>query len=425
MEKKKKKQWSTTEKLAVWLIGTAVITALFFVFRDGINGNDFWWHVKVGEWICTNKTVPKTDIFSWIGMEKGIDWTAHEWLSEVIFYLIYTYTGSIGMFVFALGMSICMMALLWKEVREYAVNNLIISGVYFAIYAVICAMFFYGRPHLFGFFLLYFELKCLYEFMENEDTKVIYFIPFITIAWSNLHGGSANLAYLLCILTLVISCLNFRMGRVYTERKKMRNIVRLGIVTVLSVLGILVNPIGIRVLLYPYVNLSDNLSMTVISEWHAPDAKSIGDLVIFLFRSSRFIVLWYIAAAFYAFQYMPVCKIKEMKSRAERQAGESKYPLHKMIEFAFDGITSFTVKPLRMISFMGILCSICSIAGLLYALISYFWGDTVPGWTAIVCSIWLLGGIQLLAIGVLGEYVGKIFGEVKKRPRYYIEEEIR
>lgn len=100
--------------------------------------------------------------------------------------------------------------------------------------------------------------------------------------------------------------------------------------------------------------------------------------------------------------------------RAERQAGESKYPLHKMIEFAFDGIISFTVKSLRIIFFMGILCSICSIAGLLYALISYFWGDTVPGWTAIVCSIWLLGGIELLAIGVLGEYVGKIFGEVKK-----------
>ena len=89
--------------------------------------------------------------------------------------------------------------------------------------------------------------------------------------------------------------------------------------------------------------------------------------------------------------------------RHERFAGESKYPLKKMLHFAVDGIT------------------LASIAGLLYALISHFMGATVAGWTAIVCSIWLLGGIQLLCIGVLGEYIGKIYSEVKGRPRYVVE----
>ncbi len=108
--------------------------------------------------------------------------------------------------------------------------------------------------------------------------------------------------------------------------------------------------------------------------------------------------------------------------RKERVAGESKYPLKKMINFALDGITSFSVKPLRLISVLGMICSVLSIGGLLYALISYILGVAVAGWTAIVCSIWLLGGIQLLCLGVLGEYIGKIFSEVKARPRFFIEE---
>lgn len=107
--------------------------------------------------------------------------------------------------------------------------------------------------------------------------------------------------------------------------------------------------------------------------------------------------------------------------RHERFAGESKYPLNKMIKLALDGITSFSVKPLKLISNLGILISILSVFGLLYALISYFTGNAVSGWTATVCSIWLLGGLQMLCLGVVGGYIGKIYSEVKQRPRYRIE----
>lgn len=107
--------------------------------------------------------------------------------------------------------------------------------------------------------------------------------------------------------------------------------------------------------------------------------------------------------------------------RGERFAGESKYPLKKMISFAVDGITSFSVKPLKIISNLGILISVLSLAGMLYALISKLCGSTVAGWTAIVASIWLIGGLQMLCLGVIGTYIGKIFGEVKARPRYITE----
>lgn len=107
--------------------------------------------------------------------------------------------------------------------------------------------------------------------------------------------------------------------------------------------------------------------------------------------------------------------------RHERFAGESKYPLKKMISFAFDGITSFSIKPLKIIGNIGIIISMFSVVALIYALISKLTGNAVAGWTAIIASIWLLGGIQLLSLGIIGTYVGKIYSEVKNRPKYHID----
>lgn len=108
--------------------------------------------------------------------------------------------------------------------------------------------------------------------------------------------------------------------------------------------------------------------------------------------------------------------------RHERFAGESKYPLRKMLAFAFDGITSFSVKPIRFITAAGFLIFAVSLLVLLYSFIVWLLGRTVSGWTTIVGSIWLIGGIQLLCLGIIGEYIGKIYGEVKRRPRYIIED---
>lgn len=110
--------------------------------------------------------------------------------------------------------------------------------------------------------------------------------------------------------------------------------------------------------------------------------------------------------------------------RNERFAGESKYPLKKMISFAWEGITSFTVTPLKAISVMGIIVSLGSIIALIYSLFSKLGGVTVPGWTSIMCSIWLVGGLQLFCLGTIGEYIGKIYQEVKRRPRYIIADNL-
>ena len=107
--------------------------------------------------------------------------------------------------------------------------------------------------------------------------------------------------------------------------------------------------------------------------------------------------------------------------RKERVAGESKYPVKKMLALAFNGISSFSVKPISLIMGVGMFIILLSIIAAVYALISYFTGHVVQGWTSLILSIWFLGGVQLIAIGLVGQYIGKIYIEVKGRPRYNIE----
>lgn len=110
--------------------------------------------------------------------------------------------------------------------------------------------------------------------------------------------------------------------------------------------------------------------------------------------------------------------------RNERFAGESKYPLKKMLSFAWDGITSFSVKPLRFICTLGFLILLISICIMIYALVQKIAGNTVDGWTFITISIWFIGALQMISVGIIGEYIGKIYNETKARPRYILEKNL-
>ncbi len=110
--------------------------------------------------------------------------------------------------------------------------------------------------------------------------------------------------------------------------------------------------------------------------------------------------------------------------RNERFAGESKYPLKKMLNFAWDGITSFSVKPIRFVLTLGIIIFVISIILIIYSLLSKLMGNAVDGWTFLSCSIWFATGIQMLSLGIIGEYIGKSYNETKRRPRYIISEDL-
>lgn len=114
----------------------------------------------------------------------------------------------------------------------------------------------------------------------------------------------------------------------------------------------------------------------------------------------------------------------EYYERAERFAGESKYPIKKMLNFAWDGITSFSVKPLRLICALGFIVLFISIIIMIYSLIQKIIGNTVDGWTFLTISIWFIGGLQMLCLGIVGEYVGKMYNETKARPRFLVSENL-
>ena len=111
--------------------------------------------------------------------------------------------------------------------------------------------------------------------------------------------------------------------------------------------------------------------------------------------------------------------------RAERLAGESKYPMKKMLSLAWEGVTSLSIKPIRMITWLGLFIFVVSLIMIVYSLVSFFMGVAVSGWASTLASIWALGGLQLLAIGVIGEYLGKIYLETKRRPHFIIEQYLK
>ena len=110
--------------------------------------------------------------------------------------------------------------------------------------------------------------------------------------------------------------------------------------------------------------------------------------------------------------------------RAERFAGESKYPLKKMLSFAVDGITSFSITPIRWVTLMGLALFGVSLVAALWAVFQKLFGHTVGGWASLIVSVWFIGGVQLLALGLIGEYIGRIYREVKHRPKYIVETEL-
>lgn len=318
---------------------------ILIVYNGKLSGNDFWWHIKVGEWICTNKALPYEDIFSWYGMENNISWCSQEWLSDVIFYLIFKFFGEVGIYFLCVLLACLLLALIIIHNYKYIKNRILFSLFFLCMAAVCFPCFMYGRPQIFSGILLYLEIKILYSFYKNPNAKTIFWVPIIAVFWSNLHGGTSVLSYLICLFFLISTIRPFMGNRVVNPRKKKKYLIILSIVFILSGLAIFVNPYGGYVFFYPYENINDGYMQAMISEWVSPDIKIIGqliiyflpflfsflfmalgkkkilliDLILFLlfiymfFRSIRFAFLAYIVFSSFVFKYYPKIQIKIKK----------------------------------------------------------------------------------------------------------------
>jgi hypothetical protein len=320
-----------------FLVGFFCVSALIYLCSFGLSGNDFWWHVKAGEWIVSHKSVPTNDIFSWYGTSHGFEWISHEWLSEVIFYGLYHLTGTVGVFVVCLVLSCTFICITAYINRTYFSTNILYTVLLMLCLTLVVSRFFYGRPHIFSFYLMFIVLAILYKYCKpaEKDFKGIYFLPVIAIIWSNLHGGSSNLVYLLPVIFLVAHIKSFKFGKLVSSPLGKTKWIKLLLVTISSMLCICINPHGVSMLLYPFTNMADKTMLSMLSEWQAPDAKDLAILILcflplillainiistnkeidladfFIFgfftfmmlRSQRFISLLMISSVFYGFKY--------------------------------------------------------------------------------------------------------------------------
>lgn len=311
------------------------VVFFFIMMSGGIISNDFLWHVKVGEWITENFKVPTYGVFSWVAREFDLYWTSHEWLGEVILYLIDHFTGDIGVWALCMISGIITIFLIARHNKNYIAKNIIFSSVFFVTLPVVLKVFTIPRPQLFSSLFFFAVLAILYTYVER-DTKWIWAIPGISLLWGNIHGGMATLCYISLFVFLIATFKDFSIGRVHCESIGKKRWLKLLLITVLSIVAICLNPNGVKTISFVFSHMGDARVMATITEWAAPDIKQLNSLVCaipigfccislistkkniktydlmmfvamaFLFlRSARFSYYFTISMAFYYFKYMP------------------------------------------------------------------------------------------------------------------------
>lgn len=305
-------------------------------------GDDYWWHIKAGEYMLSNRAIPYIDVFSWYSKENNLYWYSHEWLTEVVFAFINKLFGEGGVYLFIIGLGMFIPFLTikfnWQELKE----NKLIAIIWGVIGVQLVSMVATPRPHMISFTLLVFVIYALSKFLKNEESKWIWSIPIISMLWANLHGGSSNLPYVLTLITLVLNSFNCTFYKVEFKKISNKGLLKLLLVAVLSILAIVINPHGIEMVIYPYANMQDSFMLSFISEWRSPDLKLATDFYIYVLlfvigmiflltdkkikgfnllmtlafvyltcKSIRFGILLYIISSFTVFEHMTTLVLKE------------------------------------------------------------------------------------------------------------------
>lgn len=333
------------KSLSIFFLLLIPIAVSVFLYSYGLAGNDFWWHIKVGEWICKNNALPSVDIFSWYGINNHIPWNSQEWLADVIFYVIYSIFGEKVFFLFCVFFENIFLAVIILCNYHYIKNRFLFSIIYLCFTSACFTVFIYGRPQIFSGVILFAQLYCLYRYYNKGRLKYIVPVPILTILWSNLHGGSSNLSYILCFIFFLVSLFPFKSYRIANLRKSKKIKVSFLILTFICIAAIFVNPQGVYVFIYPYVNMGNSFMLSVISEWSSPDAKELGQVILYFFplllfllcmilgkkkillidgiiviiflflffRSIRFVFYLYIVVSVVGYKYFPATKIHSSK----------------------------------------------------------------------------------------------------------------
>lgn len=304
-----------------------------------VSGDDYWWHIKIGEWIVNNKAVPKTGLFSWYGLENNLSWFAHEWLAEVFIYQFASlFGGNLGGIIYLLMCVILLGTLLYcfnyKDYLKHLGFSCIWMVIGFLAVATVCT----ARPHMMtlSFFCI---LVYVCEKMKNPNWKGFYLFPLLTIIWANYHGGSSNITYIIPIMYFITNSFNFNFGRISSTKvaKSFRYLILAGI----NIVAILLNPRTYELLWYPYSYTEEHAKY--ILEWKSPsftnggfalfiiificciffvtkrkiefsDLALVGTFMLLTLKSIRFDAWLFVATTMVIYKYIAEMKDKSMYS---------------------------------------------------------------------------------------------------------------
>lgn len=250
---------------------------------ESITDNDWFWHVVIGKWVSNNKAIPTKELFSWWRTSQNYDWTAHEWLNELIMYKL----GPIGcialMLLIFLGLYFLMYKLLkinFKKLFDFKLIYLLIMTVFFKVTG--------PRPYIISLLFFAYFIYILFNYLDDTKPifkKLIWTLPVVQVLWVNLHGGSSSLPYVFIIGILlcnfIVKFFKFKEPRWNTLLSKDK------VKTLLILLGVIIlssclNPTFYKILLYPFTNMADNNMLDLILEWRSPDFHGYLGLYVFI-----------------------------------------------------------------------------------------------------------------------------------------------
>lgn len=263
--------------IALFFTLTLFVTILFFN-----TGNDYFWHLKMGEYIVKMKELPKTCLYSWYAIENNLMFTPHEWLYEVIIYLFYKVFNIFTPFIYLITFLSILIIFIYKTtLKKLLTKNLLLFIPFIALSAVNLGLYSLPRPHIISWILVAITIYLSYD-SYNNNSKKIYFMPLITIIWANVHGGSSCLSYMIPGLFMVIGLFDF--NKFFITNKKLTKEIRQRfiLIIILDIIALLINPFGYEMILYPYINILDNTMTSIINEWHPINIKSSTGLMAFI-----------------------------------------------------------------------------------------------------------------------------------------------
>ena len=244
--------------IVLFIISLSLLCLCFF----GIDP-DYLWHIKAGEYFFNNGIL-RHDVFSWY--MNGKYWMSHEWLFEMIIYSLKHVFGNLHIFIYCFTCICSLLLVLFFTNKDNYMKNIPFTMIWFFLFLIICVNV-QVRPHLISYILLGLSIYLLYDCFRNKDSKKIYFLPIISIIWSNVHGGSSNLVYLLCILFIIGGLFNINLKKVEAKKISKVQIKRYLIVMVLCMIGVCINIHGFKMFIYPYTNMMNSTMLSNISEW--------------------------------------------------------------------------------------------------------------------------------------------------------------